>query len=211
MVEHRRLADYEMGEYSEATTPEHFKAFAEPTRQRIVNLLYERAATTKQLAGALGQLPGSISHHLKVLEKAGLVRVVRTRQVRAITEKYYGNTYRRVVFSDRDFSWREDLPEVEPTFMVRQALEELDFETKNEDPRLNMSFYGHARIPASRAGDFAERVLELAKEFEFEYVPGEKVYAFLAAVFLTNQPELAEEREGSQGAAPVSRSDVTPE
>ena len=211
MVERSKSPDYEMGEYFEATRPEHFKAFADPTRQRIVNLLYERAATTKQLAEALGQLPGSIAHHLKVLEKAGLVRVVRTRRVRAIMEKYYGNTYRRVVFSDRDFSWREDLPGVEPTFMVRQALEEFDFETRHDDPRLNMSFYGHARIPASRAGDFAERVLELAEEFEFEHVPGEKVYAFLAAVFLTNQPELPEEREGSQGAAPEPRGSATPE
>ena len=198
MVEHNKSPDYEMGEHFEATKPEHFKAFADPTRQRIVNLLYERAATTKQLSEALGQLPGSIAHHLKVLEGAGLVRVVRTRKVRAITEKYYGNAYRRVVFSDRDFSWREELPEVEPTFMVRQALEEFDFETRNEDPRLNMSFYGHARIPASRAGDFAERVLELAREFEFEHVPGEKVYAFLAAVFLTNQPELPEDSERPQ-------------
>lgn len=182
-----------MGERFEATEPEHFKAFADPTRQRIVNLLYERAATTKQLAGALGHLPGSIAHHLKVLEGAGFVRVVRTRQVRAITEKYYGNTHRQVVFSDRNFSWQKEMPRAERAFLLRQAFEEFEADAEHGDPRLNMFTYDHARIPESVAGDFAERVLELAKEFEFDPVPGERVYAFLAAVFLTNQPELPEE------------------
>ena len=37
---------------------------------------------------------GTVGHHLKVLEKAGLIRVVRTRQVRALTEKYYGRVAR---------------------------------------------------------------------------------------------------------------------
>ena len=192
MTEQRQILDYSMEEFFEATEPEHHKAFADRTRQRIVNLLFERAATTKQLAEALGQKPGAIAHHLKVLEGAGFVRVVRTRQVRAITEKYYGNTYRQITFSGRKFSWHDELPEVHPAFLIRQALEEYEIDT-GEDPRVNMSTYEHARIPASVAGDFAEKVLELAKEFEIDPVPGERVYAFLGAVFLTNQPELPEE------------------
>jgi len=33
-----------------------------------------------------------------VLEKAGLVRVVRTRKVRALTERFYGRTARLFIF-----------------------------------------------------------------------------------------------------------------
>ena len=40
---------------------------------------------------------GTVGHHLKVLERAGLVHVVRTRQVRALTEKYYGRVARLFV------------------------------------------------------------------------------------------------------------------
>ena len=54
MSEQSQHPDYEMEEFFEATEPEHHRAFADPTRQRIVKLLYERAATTKQLAEALG-------------------------------------------------------------------------------------------------------------------------------------------------------------
>lgn len=183
-----------MEEFFEAGEPGHFRAFADPTRQRITNLLYERAATTKQLAGALGLSPGTVGHHLKVLEEAGLVRVVRTRQVRAMTEKYYGNTYRRVTFTGRNFSWREELPEVSPQFMLQQAIDEYDesalYEDKTKDSIVPMSSLSHARVPASRAEEFARKVLELAEEFEKEPVPGERVYAFATAVFRTNLPEL---------------------
>ena len=197
MDEQKRGPGYEMRDYFEAGEPRHFKAFADPTRQRIVSLLYERAATGKQLAGALGVSPGTVGHHLKVLEEAGLVRVVRTRRVRAMTEKYFGNTYRRVTFTGRNFAWREELPGVESMFMLRQALDEYDEsalqEEKSEGEILPASVLGHARVPASHAEEFARRVTELVDQFEVEPVPGERVYAFVAAVFRTNLPELPEE------------------
>lgn len=45
---------------------------------------------------------GTVGHHLKVLESAGLIRVVRTRKVRAVTEKYYGRTARLFLFQTED-------------------------------------------------------------------------------------------------------------
>jgi DNA-binding transcriptional ArsR family regulator len=56
--------------------------------------LRERAASTTELAAELRLAKGTIGHHLKVLEEAGLVRVVRTRQVRAMTERFYGRVAR---------------------------------------------------------------------------------------------------------------------
>jgi len=202
MSEHKAGPDYEMEEFFEAGEPGHFRAFADPTRQRIVSLLYERAATTKQLAGALGLSPGTVGHHLKALEEAGLVRVVRTRKVRAMTEKYYGNTYRRITFTARNFAWREELPEVDPMFMLQQAIDEYDDSALYEEREgsvLPMSSRSHARVPASRAEEFAKKVLKLSEEFEVEPVPGERVYSFVAAVFRTNLPELPETDEEHGG------------
>ncbi len=189
-----------MEEYFEATEPEHFKAFADSTRHRIVSLLYERAATTKQLAEALGQKPGAIAHHLKVLESVGFVRVVRTRQVRAITEKYYGNTYRNVNLTARNFSWWKELPEMSPHFMLQRAMDELEYpdEEENRDAtHVPSSGMEHARVPESVADEFIHKVMELAKEFEHDPVPGERVHAFAWAVYRTNLPELPkDEKEG---------------
>ncbi|AHY47089.1 Helix-turn-helix domain [Rubrobacter radiotolerans] len=198
MTERRYSPDYEMEEFFEGTEPEHFKAFADGTRQRIASLLYERAATAKQLADALGQKPGSVAHHLKVLEGVGFVRVVRTRQVRAITEKYYGMTYRRITLSGRNFSWREELPGISPGFHFQQAVREyeaLPAEERADASSVPVSVLRHARIPASVAREFGRRVAELAEEYDFEPVPGERVYGFVAGVYLTDQPELPEVEE----------------
>ena len=52
----------------------------------------------------------------------------------------------------------------------------------------------HARIPASKAREFRRRVSDLADEFaDLQSTPGERVYGFLAQVYLTNLPELPEE------------------
>jgi len=76
------------------TEPAQLRALAGESRQRIVALLRERAASTTELAKELRLAKGTIGHHLKVLEEAGLVRVVRTRQVRAMTERFYGRVAR---------------------------------------------------------------------------------------------------------------------
>lgn len=120
--------------------------------------------------------------------------------MRAITEKYYGNTYRRMNFTSKGFSRRENLPELEPFFSLRQAIEEYDRSTLEGGRRPGavapMSLMEHARVPASRADEFAEKVLELAKEFEAEPVAGERVWGFVAAVFPTDLPELPEDGDG---------------
>ena len=68
----------------------------------IVALLRERAATTTELAGQVGLAKGTVAHHLKVLEGAGLVKVVRTRRVRALTESFYGRVARLYVIKSAD-------------------------------------------------------------------------------------------------------------
>lgn len=58
--------------------------------------------TTTQLAEQVGLAKGTVSHHLKVLETAGLVKVVRTRKVRALTESFYGRSARLFVIKSTD-------------------------------------------------------------------------------------------------------------
>ncbi len=191
MGEGRREPDYEAEELLQVREPEQFRAVGDPTRHRIISLLSERAATTSQLAEALGQPRGSIGHHLKVLEEAGLIRVVRTRQVRAMTEKYYGRTARLFEFHDPE----GDTPKREFVDFFRQAMDEYE-EPHPESEFSEILTLRHARIPASRAQEYHRRALELAEEFADEHkVPGERVYGFMVQVYLTDLPELPEEEE----------------
>jgi DNA-binding transcriptional ArsR family regulator len=53
--------------------PTQLRALADPLRAKIVILLKQRAASTTELAGVLDTPKGTVGHHLKVLEKAGLI------------------------------------------------------------------------------------------------------------------------------------------
>jgi DNA-binding transcriptional ArsR family regulator len=94
--------DYEADDILVVSEAEQLRALADDARRRIVAVLRERAATTTELAEDVGLAKGTVAHHLKVLETAGLVRVVRTRRVRALTESFYGRVARLFVIKSTD-------------------------------------------------------------------------------------------------------------
>lgn len=93
---------YDAEETLVVSEPEQLRALGDELRGRIVSLLREHAWSTQQLARELGIPKGTVGHHLKVLERAGLIRVVHTRQVRAVTEKFYGRVARLFLFEAED-------------------------------------------------------------------------------------------------------------
>jgi DNA-binding transcriptional ArsR family regulator len=115
--------DYEAADVLVVREPEQLKALGDDLRAKVVILLRDRAASTTELASKLGLPKGTVGHHLKVLEKAGLIRVVRTRQVRAMTEKVYGRTARLFLFKSTDTD-AEDVWNVAAT-SLRRAAEEM--------------------------------------------------------------------------------------
>src|ERR671911_1131271 len=88
------IPDYELADRIVVTAPEQLRAMADPLRATILDLLLERAATVAELAAAAQRPKSTVAHHVNVLVEAGMLRVVRTRRVRAIDERYYGRTAR---------------------------------------------------------------------------------------------------------------------
>jgi len=183
--------DYELQPVVRADQAMHLKALADPTRLTILDLVLERAATTTELAEALGKPKGTVDHHLKVLEKAGLVRVVRTRKVRAMTERFWGRTARTILVETPPGDPDVDIGR--GAYFLRQALEEI-LATPGElfDGRPGLSTLRHARIPAERMEAFIARLEELALEFVAEPRGGDVVYGLLLNVFPTARPGLKE-------------------
>jgi len=120
-----RILDYELDDVLIVEDPKQLRALAEASRARIVGLLRERAASTTELAAALESPKGTVGHHLKVLEAAGLVRVVRTRKVRALTEKYYGRVARLFVLKSDESMPEELRGGALSALMLRHAADEL--------------------------------------------------------------------------------------
>ena len=90
-----------------------------------MSLLRERAASTTELAAALESPKGTVGHHVKVLEEAGLIRVVRTRKVRALTESYYGRVARLFVMKSDESMPKELRGGALSALMLRHAADEL--------------------------------------------------------------------------------------
>lgn len=65
------------------------RALAHPLRLRMLELFAEGPRTTKQVALLLGEPPTKLYHHANALERAGLLRLSRTRQNRGAVEKWY--------------------------------------------------------------------------------------------------------------------------
>src|SRR5579871_4723756 len=138
------------------TTFEQFKAISEPVRTRILGIIQNQPATAKQLADRLGATPGAIGHHLRVLEEAGLAKVVARRLVRGIVASYYTRTARIFTY---------ELPE-DVKGGVSSALDIMDtarnelVETQasiKEDPYQCISF-PHVRLSSERAHQYIERL-----------------------------------------------------
>lgn len=184
--------DYELDATVRADTPEQLKALGDRTRWAILDLVLERAATTTELAEALQRPKGTIDHHLKVLERAGLVRVVRTRKVRAMTERYWGRTARTIMI---------DAPAGHPdgahgAYMVERALVEMRAtpeETFQAQP--GYSTLRHARIPRERMEEFVARLDALATEFVAAPRGGDVVFGLLLTAYPTDLPRLKDPRD----------------
>jgi DNA-binding transcriptional ArsR family regulator len=184
------IPDYELVEKLVITAPAQLRAIADPLRDTILDLLLERAATVSELAAAVKRPKSTVAHHVNVLVDAGMLRVVRTRRVRAIDERYYGRTAR--VF----YVGVVNRPGEDPTTVHANALSVAATESApaHEADRLR-SILRHARIPRKDAAEFWERVLVLAGEFAQVPRTGETVYGFAAGLYPTDYPTLPEATE----------------
>jgi DNA-binding transcriptional ArsR family regulator len=178
------LPDYELADRIALTEPSQVKAIGHPLRTTILSLLHERAASVSELSVAVERPKSTVAHHVKVLTEAGLVRVVRTRQVRAIQERFYGRTA-RMFYVSIESSVGDDLARDFNDFEVAAR----ESAAAHGDGKL-WGFIRHARISESQASDFWKRMAELVAEFEQLPRSGETVYGFAVGVYPTDHPTL---------------------
>jgi DNA-binding transcriptional ArsR family regulator len=181
----KRPPDYDLADRIALTMPSQVKAIGHPLRTTILGLLHERAATVTELAAALERPKSTVAHHVKVLTEAGLVRVVRTRRVRAIDERFYGRAARLFYVAVEQGSAGDDLPRDFNDFEVA-ARESGD---AYRDGKL-WGFIRHARISEEQASKFWERMTELVAEFDQLPRSGETVYGFAVGIYPTDHPTL---------------------
>jgi DNA-binding transcriptional ArsR family regulator len=171
--------DYDADDILVVSETEQLRALADDLRMKIAASLRERAASTSELARELGLPKGTVGHHLKVLERAGLVRVVRTSKVRALTEKYYGRVARLFVIKSTDA-----LPEGGSAIAaatLRQAAEEI---APTREVPLALSLL-HVRLTEADARRFERRLEKLADDFRARETTDGRRYALVTGLYRT--------------------------
>jgi len=177
--------DYELADRIALTSPSQVKAISHPLRTTILQLLHERAATVTELATAVERPKSTVAHHVKVLAEAGLLKVVRTRRVRAIDERLYGRTARMFYVGVERSPDGADLPRDFNDFEVAAR----ESTAAYQNGKL-WGFIRHARISEEQASGFWERMAELVTEFDQLPRSGETMYGFAVGVYPTDHPTL---------------------
>lgn len=171
------LIDYDLDDVVDASSPARLRAVADPVRSLILDLVLERAMSVTELAAEVHRSKGTVAHHVDVLVRNGLLKVVRTRKVRAIEERFYGRVARTIHYPGPSAGG--------PSF--------LDEARAEHDPEghaagaVEMTTLRHVRIPRDRAEEWEHRLLDLALEFSREPRGGDVEYALLISLFPTTR------------------------
>ncbi len=187
------------GEPLQLTRQDQLRAFDHPLRHLIIGRLGQEPATVKILAEEFDRPPGTIGHHTKVLEDAGLIGVVRTRQVNGITERWLGRLA-------ATFSFPPDMAATSKTSWMLEQFADADAiaDQRGVDPRLLTVRI--ARIDETRANEWRDRLLALAEEFAAEPVGGDTVHTLVLGITAATavdaeQPD--DEPDGSEHHKPA--------
>lgn len=151
-------------------------------RSRVLDLLLDRAATVSELAEAIDRPPSTVAYHVGVLVDAGMLKVVRTRKVRAVEERFYGRTA-------RIFNVGKIEPELVAELPNLLAVAAANSRPAHEADRLR-AILRRARIPQEDAAEFWDRVFDLVQEFGRIPRSGDTVYTFVAGLYPNEYPSL---------------------
>ena len=165
--------DYDAADTLVVSEPAQLRALGDELRARIVGLLRERAASASELGGLLGLPKGTVGHHLKVLEKAGLVHVVRTRRVRAVTEKFYGRVARLFLIQSED-----ELVHGVAAASFRAVAVDL-----GASPEIAMHGHVRVRLSPADAKRFNRRLDKLLQDARAAEAPEGETWGFATALY----------------------------
>ncbi|HVX45320.1 MAG TPA: winged helix-turn-helix domain-containing protein [Mycobacteriales bacterium] len=184
MSTNQQRPDYELDDVRVVAEPHEIKAIFDPFRGTLLELLLDRAATVQELAAAVGRPKSTVAYHVGLLTDAGVLKVIRTRTIRGIEERFYGRTARIFYVGDH----RPEHPERMENYITTAAAESVPAQQADKLRAIRR----YAWISEQDAEEFWRRMFALVNEYA--QLPrsgdGGQAYAFLAAVYPTDHPRL---------------------
>jgi AcrR family transcriptional regulator len=158
---------------------ETLRVLADPLRSQIYEIFLNRPASVRQVAEQLGLAPSRLYYHVNMLEKFNLLRVVETRMVANIQEKFYRAVAYELEVAHGLLDFKTEEGKITAAEMIRNTLdttrEDLlrSLEARSyvlergaqEKPRSVIVTRHTATIPDELAQEFHERLEALLSEF----------------------------------------------
>jgi DNA-binding transcriptional ArsR family regulator len=192
---HQNYQGYDMNSQDVQTLKAlRFKALSEITRLKMIPHLSE-PRTVKQVADQLGLDHHSLYHHMHVLEKSGIVQMVKTRKVGNITEKYYQLVDNWVVMPETDGKTGEMNPLVRQTAFAILEDMDLSLQAGKENAVVHRVFLSISKENLPNLKRSINKAIQEMIEsiIEIEDVNGELTYSLNFLHFLT--PESVKKME----------------
>jgi len=85
------------------TSLEHARAIEDPSRAKILEILYRQSFSADQITSALKKAGykkalTTVRHHLEILKRSGLIEIVKIEESRGAIKKYYGTSIKLLDF-----------------------------------------------------------------------------------------------------------------
>jgi DNA-binding transcriptional ArsR family regulator len=153
-------------------TDQQLHAIGNLARHRVLRILRDGPATVTQIAARLGIAKGSSNYHVKVLAKAGLIKVVDTRKVRGVTELYYGMAGKAIELPDSGAG--------RPDILMRHALADVEAAPTGAKKEIRLK---HLRLSRENFELAVEKVAALHAELSALHDPRQPAADFFSALY----------------------------
>lgn len=175
-------------------TDQQLHAIGNLTRHRVLRVLRDEPATVTQIAARLGIAKGSSNYHVKVLAKAGLIRVVDTRKVRGVTELYYGMTGKTIRLPESGSG--------QPDILMRHALADAEAAPDGADKDMRLR---HLRLSPDNFDLAVEKLTALHAELAALHDPQQPAADFFSALYRPQdtKPQDTKPQDGAPQSAPT--------
>jgi DNA-binding transcriptional ArsR family regulator len=155
------------------------KGYVHPLRMSLLVLLATQKRTVSSVAKQLGVHPANITHHFKLLEKVGLIRLVEKRDTGKNLEKYY-----RAIAQTFEVAPREDCASgALKLSILKNDLAATINTLSDDDSHKVIAQLATARISTDQFDRFCEKLQLLIAEFKQTDTLNGAAYTFNASLY----------------------------
>jgi DNA-binding transcriptional ArsR family regulator len=144
-------------------TNEQIRAYVNPTRMTILSLLAKEKQSVSRIAHQLNVHPANLTHHFKLLEKTGLIKLVEKRETGKNLEKFYrAVAYQFIVDPDLESTNKQVIALAILRDNLNAAIYNLKNQTNDQDV---LGILKTFRVDQQDIKKFEQKLLDLADEF----------------------------------------------